>query len=90
MHWIGLVGVVAFALAWIPQSLETIKAGRCDVNMMFLLLAALGSFSLMMYAMLQGDPVFSIVNVLTTIGALVNLFYKLFPRHSRNDHAPVR
>lgn len=90
MHWIGLVGVVAFALAWIPPSVETIKAGRCDVNVMFLLLATLGSLSLMMYALLQADPVFSIVNALTTIGALVNLFYKLFPRQPRNGQTPAR
>lgn len=48
--------------------------------MLFLLLAALGSFSLMTYALLQGDVVFSIVNGLTTVGAVINTFYKLFPR----------
>lgn len=80
MDWIGFVGVIAFALAWIPQSIDTIRAGRCEVNLAFLLLAALGSFSLMTYALLQGDVVFSVVNGLTTIGAFVNTFYKLFPR----------
>lgn len=80
MEWIGFVGVIAFALAWIPQSIDTIKTGRCEVNMLFLLLAALGSFSLMTYALLQGDVVFSIVNGLTTVGAVINTFYKLFPR----------
>lgn len=79
-EWIGFVGVIAFALAWIPQSLDTIKAGRCEVNLAFLLLAALGSVSLMLYAFLKGDLVFSCVNGLTTVGALINVFYKLFPR----------
>ncbi|HXG01539.1 MAG TPA: lipid-A-disaccharide synthase N-terminal domain-containing protein [Bacteroidota bacterium] len=85
MEWIGLIGVIAFALAWIPQSLETIRAGRCDVNLAFLLLAAVGSLSLMLYAFLKGDIVFSAVNLLTTLGALINVVYKLFPR---SDNSP--
>jgi lipid-A-disaccharide synthase-like uncharacterized protein len=80
MEWIGYVGVAAFALAWIPQSIETIRAGRCDVNRAFLFLAALGSFALMLYAFLRNDIVFGGVNALTTIGAMVNVFYKFFPR----------
>lgn len=80
MEWIGYVGIIAFALAWIPQSIDTIKAGHCDVNLTFLLLAGLGSFSLMLYAFLRNDFVFSGVNALTTVGALVNIFYKFLPR----------
>lgn len=80
MQWIGYVGVIAFALAWIPQSIDTIRAGHCTVNGVFLALAAIGSASLMTYAFLMGDLVFSVVNALTTVGALVNIWYKLFPR----------
>lgn len=80
MEWIGYVGMVAFALAWIPQSYDTIKAGRCEINLTFLLLAGLGSFSLMAYAALKSDTVFAAVNALTAAGALVNMYYKLKPR----------
>ncbi len=80
MEWIGYVGVIAFALAWIPQSIDTIRAGHCTVNGVFLALATIGSASLMAYAFFMGDMVFSLVNALTTIGALVNVWYKLFPR----------
>lgn len=80
LEWIGYVGIAAFALAWVPQSLETIRAGRCDVNPAFLSLAALGSISLTAYALLRGDAVFSVLNTLTTIGALINLRYRAFPR----------
>ena len=48
----------------------------------FLLLGALGSGSLMCYALLHDDIVFSILNGLTTLGSLINLYYKLFPRIS--------
>ena len=80
MEWIGYAGVVALTLAWVPQSRETIRAGRCDVALGFLLLGALGSGSLMCYALLRHDMVFSILNGLTTLGSLLNLYYKLFPR----------
>jgi MtN3 and saliva related transmembrane protein len=80
MQWIGYVGLVSLALCWIPQSMETIRQGRCPVNRTFLLLSALGSFSLAVYAMSLGDPVFTILNVLTTTGAVLNIFYKFFPR----------
>jgi len=80
IEWIGYTGVVALALAWIPQSRQTIRMGRCEVALGFLLLVSLGSGSLMMYAILKDDAVFSILNGLTTLGGLVNLFYKLFPR----------
>ena len=80
MQWVGYVGLAAFGLAWIPQSLDTFKAGRCGANLGFLLLAALGSSSLMTYAVLRGDRIFVWINALTTIGALINAYYKVFPR----------
>ena len=80
MQWCALVGVAAFAVAWIPQSIETVKAGRCEVNPLFLLLSMTGSLALMLYALLKGDAVFSTVNGLTTLGALVNVYYRRFPR----------
>lgn len=80
MEWIGYVGVAAFALAWIPQCVDTVKAGECPVNLSFLLLASLGSFSLMTYAFLRRDTVFSVLNAMTTVGALINVYYRLFPR----------
>ena len=79
-QWIGYLGLVALVISWIPQSLETIRLGRCPVNLMFLILSAVGSVGLATYALSLGDPVFSTLNILTTIGALINIYYKLFPR----------
>ena len=42
-----------------------------------------GSVALMLYALLRGDAVFSTVNALTTLGALVNIYYRRFPRTPR-------
>lgn len=77
---IGYIGLGALALCWIPQSIDTVRLGRCDVNLMFLVLSAVGSLSLALYAVLRSDPVFILVNTLTTAGALLNLYYKLRPR----------
>ena len=80
MQWCAYVGLAAFSVAWIPQSIDTIKAGRCEVNALFLFLSMTGSLALMLYALMRGDPVFSMVNGLTTLGALVNMYYRRFPR----------
>ena len=84
---IGYIGLVAITLCWVPQSIETVRAGRCDVNILFLVLSALGSAALTLYAVLRNDPVFWILNSLTALGALLNLFYKFFPR--RKHEAPA-
>jgi lipid-A-disaccharide synthase-like uncharacterized protein len=80
VEWVGYIGFVALSLSWIPQSIDTIKRGETDVNTVFLILASVGSGALMLYAIVRSEPVFVAVNALTTSGALLNLFYKLFPR----------
>ena len=85
MQWCAYVGLAAFSVAWIPQSIETVKAGRCEINGPFLLLSMTGSLALMLYALMRGDPIFSTVNGLTTLGALVNIYYRRFPRIPRGS-----
>ena len=80
MQWCAYVGLASFSIAWIPQSIETIKTGRCEGNALFLFLSMTGSLALMLYALMRGDAVFSTVNGLTTLGALVNIYYRRFPR----------
>lgn len=80
MEWIGYVGLVAFALAWIPQSIDTVRSGRCSVNTTFLSLSFIGSVSLVVYAVWRRDTVFAVLNSMTTLGAFINLYYKLRPR----------
>ena len=83
MQWIGYVGLTALVVCWIPQSIDTIKQGECPVNLTFLFLTALGSLSLAFYALSLGNPVFTILNCLTTLGTAVNIYYKMFPRKPR-------
>lgn len=87
MLWLGYVGLSALVLCWIPQTIETIKQGRCPVNLAFLVLSALGSLCLAFYALSLGNSVFTILNCLTTLGTAINIFYKLFPRKSHEGVA---
>lgn len=80
MQWIGYIGLIAITICWIPQSLESIRQGRCEMNLIFLILASVGGFSLFIYAVSLHDIIFSILNGFATIGASLNLFYKFFPR----------
>jgi len=82
-RWIGYLGLISFSFAWIPQSWQTVRAGRCDVNTSFLALAGLGSLSLAAYAFCQRDPIFSVLNAMTGAGALLNLYFGLFPREAK-------
>lgn len=77
MHIIGYIGLCVLTLSWLPQTFQTIREKECKVNFQFLILNFAGSFSLMVYAMLLGDAVFSILNFMTSLGAAINVFYKL-------------
>ncbi len=80
MEWIGYVGLTALVVCWIPQTMDTVRLGSCPVNLGFLLLTALGSLSLAVYAASFGNTVFTVLNCLTTLGTAINIYYKLFPR----------
>jgi lipid-A-disaccharide synthase-like uncharacterized protein len=77
MQFIGILGLLALAAGWIPQTVETIKLKQCNVNFYFLILNLIGSISLTIYAISLNDIVFTVLNSMTTIGAFINLFYKV-------------
>jgi len=77
---VGYLGLLLVAICWLPQTLETLREGKCGANTLFLILSALGSVCLTIYAIGRNDIVFSILNTLTGLGAFVNLYYKFFPR----------
>lgn len=80
MQWLGYIGLIALVISWIPQSLETMRQGECGINGAFLILLLIGNLSLALYAFSIGDTVFTVLNSLSTVGVLVNLYYKFFPR----------
>ena len=78
---LGWIGFGILVMAWIPQTWDTIRDGYCATNLAFIMLYALASLLLTIYAALQVDYVFVALNGLLTIGSSINLYYKLFPRN---------
>ena len=77
---LGWTGFAILIMAWIPQTMDTIKAGKTDVNIAFILMYVVSSLLLTIYSILENDHVFIALNGLLTIGSGINLYYKLFPR----------
>jgi len=82
MQIFGYIGLITLAASWIPQTFETIREKQCGVNGYFLILNSIGSFSLMLYSFFLGDVIFSVLNSMTSVGALINIYYKINKRKS--------
>ena len=78
MKLIGLIGLLAIVACWIPQTLEVLRTGRANMKLSFLILYSVGSIALTIYAL--GDIIFVTLNLLTTVGSAINLYYKMFPK----------
>jgi lipid-A-disaccharide synthase-like uncharacterized protein len=77
---IGWAGFALLIIAWVPQTFDTIKAGRTEMNIGFILLYVLSSMLLTVYAVLTNDAIFIALNGLLTVGSGINLYYKFLPR----------
>ena len=77
MKIIGLIGLLAIVACWIPQTLQVLKTKRADMNFSFLIFYLVGSIALTIYAL--GDVIFLTLNLLTSIGSAINLYYRMFP-----------
>jgi lipid-A-disaccharide synthase-like uncharacterized protein len=87
MKIVGLIGLLAIVACWIPQTLEVVRTKRSSMSLSFLLLYFVGSIALTIYAL--GDPIFVTLNLLTTIGSAVNLYFKAFPRKDLSSKRQV-
>ena len=77
---IGWAGFILLVTAWVPQTIDTIKTGKTDINIIFIILYVLSSILLTVYAFLNVDHIFIALNGILTLGSSINLFYKLKPR----------
>jgi len=74
--WLGLAGLALLVAAWIPQSVETIRARRSALDWRFTLLYLLGSGLLTFYSILIKDLVFALLNFLAACMAAMGLYFK--------------
>ncbi len=77
MKIIGLIGLLAIVACWIPQTLEVLRTRRANMRLSFLIPYLVGSIALTVYAL--RDPIFLTLNLLTTVGSAINLYYRIFP-----------
>ncbi len=82
---LGLIGLIAIVICWIPQTYESVKRGYTNMNLYFLLIYFVGSLSLTIYAI--GNFVFFTLNFLAAVGSLINLYFKFFPRVKINPES---
>ncbi len=82
---LGWIGFGILVIAWVPQTWETIKAGHTSTNLAFILLYFTASLILTVYSILVGDPVFTALNAMLSLGSGINLYYKLFPQKGMHD-----
>ncbi len=77
---LGWAGFGILIMAWIPQTWDTIKAGKTPITIGFILLYASSSLMLTIYSFITDDIIFTALNGILTLGSGINLYYKLFPR----------
>ena len=83
MSGIELLGWVGFGIligAWIPQTWQTIKHGKTDISLAFILMYVSSSLLLTVYSILTEDLIFTVLNAMLSIGSAINLYYKINPR----------
>ncbi|MEM2974004.1 MAG: lipid-A-disaccharide synthase N-terminal domain-containing protein [Candidatus Micrarchaeia archaeon] len=85
---VGILGLVLILVAWIPQTIETIKMRKTGMRREFILLYLLGSTFLIGYSFLLDDFVFVILNTGAVVIAFINLYYSLMhqPRSERTKN----
>jgi MtN3 and saliva related transmembrane protein len=77
---LGFTGLVLILVGWIPQTIDTIKAKKCNLNVRFTLIYLFGSLFLTAYSLQLGDMVFTILNAGAALVALINLMYSDFSK----------
>ncbi len=85
-YYIGLAGLVLLLFAWIPETIKTIREKKSPVELKFSAVYALGAASLMIYAYLLGDWIFTVLNLLTMLMALMNAYYAVKENKKTNTN----
>ncbi len=76
----GYGGLIFLALCWIPQTIDTIKAGKVSIKKSFLVLYVIGSVLLLLQAIYIDNIPLILLNCFTTASSSINIFYGFYPR----------
>ena len=71
----GILGMIFVVLAWIPQTMRTIRTKRVGIEKKFLWLYLFGCLFLVLYSLCISDYVFLGLNSISFILNGINLYY---------------
>ena len=77
ISYLGVIGLILIALGWTPQTLETIKKKKNNLNLKFNLLYTIGSLLLTVYAITLSDTIFIILNGFAFLMSGIGLYYNI-------------
>jgi len=72
---VSILGLSLILIGWIPQTWQTIKNKKCQLQLKFAIAYLIGSGLLAYHAYQISDLIFLILNAGATLMALINLFY---------------
>ena len=76
MFYFGLIGLALIVIAWVPETIKSLKSKK-TARPEFLLLYFLGSLFLTLHAMTIRDLIFIILNAIATVLSGTNLVRSL-------------
>ena len=77
---LGWMGFCLCFACWFPQTVETIRARSCNVNVGFLTLNLSGCVALLAYSLARGDWPFVVLNAVCAGAGGINLWYAFHAR----------
>ena len=79
MDWslLGLAGMAMVVLAWIPQTIETVRRRHSGLSWQFDVLYVAGALALTYYSISVNDLVFTLLNSMAAYMAAIGLYYKI-------------
>lgn len=80
---VGILGMLLLVIAWIPQTLRTIRTKKVGISRKYLYVYLFGSGFLAAYAYLIGDIIFLALNSIAAMMDFINLYYYEKYEHKR-------
>lgn len=74
-EFVGILGAALLLIAWIPETLRTIRTKKTGMEPEFLYIYFFGSFFLTIYALYLSELLFSVLNAAATLSDLINIYY---------------
>ena len=86
----GIFGLALLSLSWFSELYSTIRSGYAKVPFEFAVLYFMSSLLLAYHAYSLNDTIFIILNLITTVIAMINIFYLMFRKNPHEKEKPFK